>query len=100
MQENPDIEIKAEFTDWSGYWDKLSATTAGGNMPYIVQMDYSYLTQYASGNQLADLTAYIDNGTINTEKIAPGIIESGKVNDGIYALSLGSNALRDRKSVV
>lgn len=92
MKENPDIEIKAEFTDWSGYWDKLSATTAGGNMPDIVQMDYSYLTQYASGNQLADLSTYIDNGTINTEKIAPSIIESGKVNDGIYALSLGSNA--------
>ena len=25
MEKNPNIEIKAEFTDWSGYWDKLSA---------------------------------------------------------------------------
>ena len=32
MSEHPDIVIKAEFADWSGYWDRLSATAAGGNI--------------------------------------------------------------------
>ena len=40
MEEHPDVVISAEFADWSGYWDRLSATAVGGNMPDIVQMDY------------------------------------------------------------
>ena len=66
MSENPDIVIKAEFADWSGYWDRLSATAAGGNMP--------------------------EDGTIDTSKIPQSIIESGSIDGHCYALSLGSNA--------
>ena len=58
MSEHPDIEIRSEFADWSGYWDRLSATAAGGNMPDIVQMDYSYLNQYQQNGLLADLNPY------------------------------------------
>ena len=46
MEENPGVVINAEFADWSGYWDRLSATAAGGNMPDVVQMDYAYLDSY------------------------------------------------------
>ena len=53
MEQNPNVEIKVEFTDWSGYWDKLSAMAAGGNLPDIIQMDYSYLQQYQQSGQLA-----------------------------------------------
>lgn len=80
MKENPDIEIKAEFTDWSGYWDKLAASTTGGNMPDIIQMDYSYLTQYADSGQLAALDQYIENGLINTSDVADSVIDSGTIN--------------------
>jgi putative extracellular solute-binding domain protein len=102
MKENPDIEIKAEFTDWSGYWDKLAASTTGGNMPDIIQMDYSYLTQYADSGQLAALDQYIENGLINTSDVADSVIDSGTINGKCYALSLGSNApifIYDKKTV-
>ncbi|MBO8470152.1 MAG: extracellular solute-binding protein, partial [Spirochaetes bacterium] len=46
MELNPDVQINAQFADWTGYWDKLSAMAAGGNMPDVVQMDYSYIEQY------------------------------------------------------
>ena len=39
MELNPDVQINAQFADWTGYWDKLSAMAAGGNMPDVVQMD-------------------------------------------------------------
>ena len=92
MSENPNVEIKVEFTDWSGYWDKLSAMAAGGNLPDIIQMDYSYLNQYQQSGQLADLSEYISNGVIDTTNIPESIIESGSIDGKCYAISLGSNA--------
>lgn len=92
MSQNPDVDIKVEFTDWSGYWDKLSAMAAGGNLPDIVQMDYSYLNQYQKSGQLADLSEFISTGTIDTTKISESIIESGSIDGKCYAISLGSNA--------
>ena len=92
MSEHPDIEIRSEFADWSGYWDRLSATAAGGNMPDIVQMDYSYLNQYQQNGLLADLNPYFEDGTIDISKIPSSVIESGSVDGHCYALSLGSNA--------
>ena len=93
MEEHPDVVISAEFADWSGYWDRLSATAVGGNMPDIVQMDYSYLMQYQENGLLADLLPYIEDGTIDTSKIPESIIESGCVDGGCYGIAQGSNAL-------
>lgn len=92
MSQNPNVEIKVEFTDWSGYWDKLSAMAAGGNLPDIIQQDYSYINQYQKSGQLADLTPFIQDGTIDTSKIPESIIESGTIDGKCYAISLGSNA--------
>ncbi len=92
MEQNPNIVIRTEFADWSGYWDRLSATAAGGNMPDIVQMDYSYLNQYQQNGLLADLTPFIEDGTIDVTNVPESIIASGSVDGRCYALSLGSNA--------
>lgn len=89
MEENPDVEIEMEFMDWSGYWDKLSTVAAGGSLPDIIQMDYGYLNQYASSNQLAELDEFMDSGVIDTSKFQEGVIESGTVDGKCYALSLG-----------
>lgn len=92
MKDNPNVTIMPEFTDWNGYWDKLATSTAGGNMPDIIQMDYRYLEKYVSSNSLANLSEFIDNGTIKTDKIPESVIESGSINGTCYAISLGSNA--------
>jgi len=92
MQKNPNVKINVEFTDWSGYWDKLSAMAAGGNLPDIIQQDYAYITQWQKNNQLADLSEFIKSGTIDTKKIPQSVIDSGSINGKCYAISLGSNA--------
>lgn len=92
MTLNPNVEIKTEFTDWSGYWDKLSTMASGGNLPDIIQQDYAYINQYQKSNQLADLSSFIADGTIDTSNIPESIIESGKIDGTSYAISLGSNA--------
>lgn len=90
VSQNPNIEINVEFTDWTGYWDKLSAMAAGGNLPDIIQQDYSYISQYQQSGLLADLTPFIENGTIQTQNIPQSVIESGSIDEKCYAISLGS----------
>ena len=92
MQKNPNVKINVEFTDWTGYWDKLSAMAAGGNLPDIIQQDYAYITQWHASNQLADLSEFIKSGTIDTKKIPQSVIDSGSIGGKCYAISLGSNA--------
>jgi len=92
MEKTSNVVIEAEFTDWSGYWDKLATQAAGGELADIIQMDYSYLTQYASSSQLADLNSYIESGMIDTSYINDSIIESGSVDGKCFAVSLGSTA--------
>ena len=81
-----------EFSDWSGYWDKLATQAAGGNMADIIQMDYAYLKQYQEQNLLEGLSKYIDDGTIDTTNIVDSIIQSGAIDGEVYAISLGTNA--------
>ncbi len=92
MKNNPNVKVEAEFTDWSGYWDKLATQAAGGELPDVIQMDYSYLSQYASSKQLADLNGYLESGVIERSDISDSIIESGTVDGSCYAISLGSTA--------
>ena len=93
MEEHPDIIINAEFADWSGYWDRLSATAAGGNMPDIVQMDYAYLESYVSNGLLTNLSPYIESGVIDTSDIPDSVLASGIVDDSVYGISLGNSAI-------
>lgn len=93
MEEHPDIIINAEFADWSGYWDRLSATAAGGNMPDIVQMDYAYLESYVSNGLLTNLSPYIESGAIETSDIPDSVLASGIVDDSVYGISLGNSAI-------
>lgn len=90
-EQNPGVTFDPQFAEWSDYWNKLATASAGHALPDIVQMDYSYLEQYASNGLLVDLTPYIENGTINVDNVDPTILDSGKSGDGIYALCNGVN---------
>ncbi len=90
-EQNPGVTFDPQFAEYNDYWDKLATAAAGHALPDIVQMDYSYLEQYVSNGLLVDLTPYIENGTINVDNVDEGILNSGKVGDGIYALCNGVN---------
>lgn len=89
--ENPGITFDGQFAEWADYWTKLATASAGHALPDIVQMDYAYLEQYVSNGLLVDLTPYIENGTIDVSNISEDVLNTGKVGDGIYAISTGSN---------
>ena len=93
VAENPNVKYEAEFTDWSGYWDKLATQAASNNLPDILQQDYSYIAQYYNKNQLANLSEFVDSGKIDVSNVSDSILSLGKFDDKLYALCAGVNAV-------
>lgn len=91
--EKPNVTFEAEFTDWSGYWDKLATQAASNNLPDIIQQDYSYITQYYTRNQLANLSTLVDEGKIDVSNISDTILTMGSFDNELYALCAGVNAV-------
>jgi multiple sugar transport system substrate-binding protein len=87
---NPGVTIDLETTGWGGYWDKVNTQAASGSMADIMQQDYLYIGQWASRNQLLDLTPYVQDGTIDVSNIPDSVVASGKIDGKLYGLPLGS----------
>ncbi|SHN22548.1 ABC transporter substrate-binding protein [Gracilibacillus kekensis] len=92
MEENPNVEISAEFTGWDGYWEKMATQAAGGNLPDIVQMDYKFLAEYAGKGLLADLSEHVDSGALDLSDVEDTYIGGGYIDDQLFAINIGANA--------
>ncbi len=92
MVKNPNVTIETETTGWAGYWDKLASQAAAGNLPDIIQHDYTYLNQYVVKNLLLDLTPYVKAGKLNLSNVSESYLSSGRAKKRLYAVSLGTNA--------
>ena len=92
MAAHPDIKITYEFANFNDYWTKLNTQAAGGELPCVMQQDYAYVAEWANRGLLMPLDDYYTKNTINVGKIAQSVLDSGKVKDHFYALSLGSNS--------
>ncbi|WP_248764080.1 ABC transporter substrate-binding protein [Pseudarthrobacter sp. SSS035] len=86
--ENPNIKIKPEYGDWSGYWDKLATQVAANDAPDIIQMDEKYITEYSTRGALLDLSKY----QIDTSKLDEAALNAGKSEDGLTGIPAGINA--------
>lgn len=82
--------ITAQFSDWGSYWQKLTTTAAGGNLPDVLQMDVSYVQQFAKNNQLLVLDDYSSKqlALTGTDK---ALLVSGTVGGKLYAVGTGGN---------
>lgn len=87
--EHPGITITPEYTDWTGYWDRLATKAAAGDLPDIIQMDEKYLRTYAEQGSLLDLSTLEG---LDTGEIDPGALPSGEVDGGLYGLVASVNA--------
>jgi multiple sugar transport system substrate-binding protein len=93
QKQHPNVKIEPEYAAFDDYWKKLAPQAAAGELPDIIQMDISYISQYGGRNQLADLTPFVNNKLINTADISPNFISGGKLGDKLYGFSTGVNAL-------
>lgn len=93
-EKNPNINIQPEFTGFDGYFEKMAAQAAGNNLPDIMQQNFGeYVNQYAAQGLLADLSKFVENGTINLEGVSETVIDSGKVGGTLVGIPTGTNAL-------
>jgi multiple sugar transport system substrate-binding protein len=86
---HPNITIKPQFSTYDTYLDKLSVEVAGGNAADLIQMENTWMNDFGKRNILLDLTPYIKDNTINTDKIEKAGILAGTLNDKVLATPMG-----------
>lgn len=89
QKDHPNVTIKGEFGEWSGYWDKLATTVAANDAPDIIQMDEKYLREYADRGALLDLKKAQG---LDTGKFESDTLGAGEFDGGLYGLNAGINS--------
>ncbi len=88
--ENQDIKINPIYLNWTDYWDKLAALIAANEMPDIVQMVIQRLPQYIEKDLLTDIK---EVKTINLKNLDETAIDAATINETLYGITLGVNAM-------
>lgn len=89
-KENPNITVEGQFSDWSGYWDKLATATAANDTPDIIQMDEKYLATYGERGALLDLNTTGD--TIDLADFPESALATGEIDGGRYGIPTALNS--------
>ncbi|MCR2806288.1 ABC transporter substrate-binding protein [Paenibacillus soyae] len=84
---NPHVTFEPEYSGMDGYLDKLSTQAAAQNAPDIFQIDPSWVADWASRNQLIDMTDAIDLTNIDAK-----LTSIGYIDNKLYGVPLGSVA--------
>lgn len=88
---NPNIKVKPEYGDISGYFDKLATQVAANDAPDVITMGGAYPAEYANRGALLDLSKV--EGSLDLSKMDQGALENGQVQGTQYGVSTGANAL-------
>jgi len=89
---NPHISVELQTVGWGDYWTMLATRAAGNALPDVIQMDWAFLEQYVNNGLLVDLRPFIDSGALDLSNVPDAIVETGRIGEGIYAVSIGMNA--------
>ncbi len=87
----PHVTIEPEIYGWADYWTILSTQTGGAALPDIVQMRDPQLAQYVQSEKLANLDELIEH--FNLEHVEDEILNAGRIEDGLYMIPTGINAM-------
>ncbi|WP_431778779.1 ABC transporter substrate-binding protein [Microbacterium aurantiacum] len=90
-EEYPNITVNSSFLDFPAFWERRQTEAAGGNLPDVMQFDYSYLRQYSENGLLLDLDPYLGN-VIQTDPIPQNILDIGVVGGTTYGIATSTNA--------
>ncbi len=77
-EENPDVTIEVQVTNWDEYWTKLEAAANSKTLPDIFWMHTNYILTYADAGMLADCTDLYDASAFS--EIA---VDNSKGSDGV-----------------
>ncbi|WP_407319172.1 extracellular solute-binding protein [Isoptericola halotolerans] len=86
---NPNVTVQTQFQAWDDYWTARNTEAAGQSLPDVFQMDLSYLRQYGSTGQLADLSG----SSIDTAGFEEALLSSGQIDGAQYGVPTSQNTL-------
>lgn len=91
MDEFPGIDVTEWTVGWGDYWTSLMTMAASNDLPDVIQQDWAQLETYVANGLLMDLTPFIESGDIDLSDVPESVINTGRIGDGIYAISVGTN---------
>ncbi|WP_243707549.1 extracellular solute-binding protein [Micromonospora sp. KC606] len=77
---NPRVTFRVTWQGVDGYYDRLATQSAGGNVPDLLQLDDSMLTEYAHRGITLDLGPYAADGRLDLSNLPPGLVEYSQVD--------------------
>lgn len=91
MKKNPNVTIEAEYSGFSGYYQKLVTQLASGNAPDVFQSDQGWTSEFFDrGDVFADLRKY--PGVVDTSKFNQTLLKDYCVmDDQLVVLPMGFN---------
>lgn len=90
-EEYPNITVNATFLGFPEFWEKRQTEAAGGNLPDVMQFDYSYMRQYSENGLLLDLDPYLGD-IIETDSLSDEILSIGVVDGTTTGIPTSTNA--------
>lgn len=88
----PNTSLVYEFASWGDYWTKVTTMAAGGQLPDVMQQDYSYLSEWQKRKLLHPLDAFVKDKVLDFSSVPDSLVAPGRINGALYAVSLGSNS--------
>jgi len=91
-EKHPNIDVQTQFQAWDDYWTARSTEAAGQTLPDVLQMDLAYINQYASNNQLLDLSNQV-GVNLETGGFDEAVLASGSLDGGQFGIPTSTNTL-------
>jgi len=91
MDTYPHITVLYDFAGWDDYWTLLNTQAAGRNLPDIIQMDVTRITEFSENNLIIGLNDLINAGYIDLSDVNPAYQEVVQIDGQNMAISLGAN---------
>ncbi len=86
----PNIKVKPEFAEWTGFNKKMSMNIAGNEEPDLMQINYDWLEAYSKdGSGFYDLNSVSD--VLKLDNYSKEILKYGTKNNVLNGISISMN---------
>ena len=94
-QQHPNVTFTNVYQSFDGYFDKLSMLAAANNLPDVFQFTVGQATgsEFIDKNFFEPLVCFVSIYVIVTSFIGSSALSTGKLDNKLYGLILGTNAL-------
>ncbi|MEH1168534.1 extracellular solute-binding protein [Micromonospora sp. CPCC 205539] len=88
-ERNPRVTFRVTWQSADGYYDRLATQAAGGNVPDLIQVDDSVLTEYTQRQIILDLSERVADHRLDLRGLSEGLIRYGTVDGRTMGVAAG-----------